>query len=362
MAGSPYCDQKPIYRSGTEGYHTLRIPAIVVTTKGTILAFCEGRRHSMSDTGEIEIVLKRSLDGGETWSKLQVIWSDPGNTCGNPCPVVDSETGTVWLFMNHNLGCDDIRQIIAGTSKGTRTVWATMSNDDGASWRDPIELTAATKAPDWRWHSTGPGSGVRLRSGRLIIPCCVTPVADERFHSYVIYSDDHGETWHHGEPTPDCNVTECEAVELEDGALLLNMRSHDTRPHCRATALSKDAGLTWSEASQDQKLIEPFCQGSIRRLTWPEDDGRSRILFSNPADPEARMNMTVRISYDGCKTWPAAKQLHAGPSAYSCLAVLADGTAACLYEAGKEYRYETVTLARFNVEWLTDGQDGVGMQ
>lgn len=362
MAGKPYFEQKPIYRSGTEGYHTLRIPAIVVTTKGTILAFCEGRKHSMSDTGAIEIVLKRSLDGGETWSKLQVVWSDHGNTCGNPCPVVDSETGTVWLLMNHNLGSDDIRPIIAGTSKGTRSVWATKSTDDGVTWSDPVEITKATKDSDWRWHSTGPGAGTQLKSGRLTIPCCITKVADEQFYSYVIYSDDHGATWRRGEPTPGNKVTECEAVELEDGTLLLNMRSHDTRPHCRSIARSKDGGLTWSEVSQDETLIEPFCQASIRRLTWKDDGGRSRILFSNPADAEARMNMTVRLSYDECKTWPAAKQLHAGPSAYSCLAVLPDRTAACLYECGEKHRYGTVTLARFNVEWLTDGRDRRGKQ
>src|SRR5262249_6561478 len=126
--------QAPVFVSGKEGYHTYRIPALLVTKKGTLLAFCEGRKNGPGDSGDIDLLLKRSFDGGKTWAKTQVVWDDGTNTCGNPCPVIDSRTGTIWLLATHNLGTDTEAMIVGGKSKGTRTVWVCHSKDDGATW------------------------------------------------------------------------------------------------------------------------------------------------------------------------------------------------------------------------------------
>ena len=362
MIDVPYFEQTDLFVSGADGYHTYRIPSLIVTTRGTILAFCEGRKHGRGDSGDIDLVMKRSTDGGKTWSKMQVIRDDGENTCGNPCPVVDRETSTIWLLMTHNLGCDHERDIVDQKSKGTRTVWVTRSTDDGLTWAKPTEITKIIKKHNWTWYATGPGAGIQLTSGRLVIPCDHIEAGSKRYHSHVIYSDNHGKTWQLRGSTPSDKVNECEVVELEDGTLLLNMRNYDSRHRNRAISTSKDEGLTWSKISHDGTLIEPLCQASIRRLTSRDGSNRNRILFSNPASKTERENMTIRLTYDECKTWPIAKQINSGPSAYSCLAVFPGLTIACLYERGDKYPYEKISLANFNVEWLTDGKDSLGKE
>jgi sialidase-1 len=350
--------ERDLFISGTEGYHTFRIPSVAVTPAGTVLAFCEGRRNGRSDSGDIDLVLRRSEDQGKSWSELRVVWDDAGNTCGNPCPVVDRRTGAVWLLMTHNLGCEVERQIVDGESRGTRTVWVTRSTDEGLTWVPPVDLTATTKKPDWTWYATGPGAGIQLRGGRLVIPCDHIEAGTKRYYSHIIYSDDGGVHWQLGGTTPDDQVNECEVVELEDGRLLLNMRNYHPEKRVRARSLSADGGLTWSAVERDETLIEPICQASIRRFTTAAQGGRSRILFANPASAAARENLTVRLSYDEGRSWPVARSLHPGPAAYSCLAVLPDRTAACLYERGEGSPYERIAWSRFDLEWLTAGQDG----
>lgn len=349
----PELVQTPIFVRGQGGYHTYRIPSLVVTTKGTVLAFCEGRKHSTSDTGDIDLLLRRSTDHGEHFGPPMVVWDDGPNTCGNPCPVVDQDTGAVWLLLTHNLGQDHEPQIIDRTSKGTRTVWVSHSTDDGMTWSRPREITASTKQPQWTWYATGPGAGIQLRHGphrgRLIVPCDHIEAATRRFYSHVIYSDDHGRTWQLGGRTPQAGVNECEVVELSGGQLLLNMRNYDRTQPCRRTSISQDGGATWGPVMFDPVLVEPICQASLRRYSWPADGKPGLLLFSNPASPTRRENLTVRLSRDEGKTWPDAWTLHAGPSAYSCLAVLADGRVACLYEAGQTSPYESIVLARFRL-------------
>src|SRR5262245_51998652 len=163
--------QTEVFRAGEGGYHTYRIPALITSPKGTLLAFCEGRKAGRRDSGDIDMLLKRSLDNGKTWQATQIVWDDADNTCGNPCPVIDAKTGTIWLLMTHNLGDDGEEKIVSGTSKRSRTVWVTNSTDDGATWTKPVEITRDTKKPDWTWYATGPGIGIQLRSGRLLVPC-----------------------------------------------------------------------------------------------------------------------------------------------------------------------------------------------
>jgi sialidase-1 len=344
-------EQKPVFVAGQEDYHTYRIPSLLVTKKGTLLAFCEGRKKGRSDAGDIDLLLKRSFDGGKTWAKTQVVWDDGENTCGNPCPVVDPKTGTIWLLLTHNLGSDTEAMIVNGTSQGTRTVWVSKSEDDGATWSKPVEITKEVKKPDWTWYATGPGVGIALKSGRLVVPCDNEVAGSKVRQSHVIFSDDGGKTWKLGGVVgPQCN--ESQIVELNDGSLLLNMRSYRGNNR-RLVAVSKDGGETFTNPVEDRPLIEPVCQASLLRLPGE----RGGILFANPASTK-RERMTVRLSRDEGKTWPYARVLHEGPSAYSCLAVLPDGTIACLYERGDKNAYETITLARLSRDLLTENKPG----
>jgi len=342
--------QTDVFVSGQEGYNTYRIPSLIVTPNGTLLAFCEGRKRGTSDTGNIDLVLKRSFDSGKTWQAMQLVWDDGNNTCGNPCPVVDRDTGTLWLLLTHNLGVDREAQIVDGTSQGTRTVWVSKSTDDGASWSKPIEITKEVKRADWTWYATGPGIGIQLKSGRLLIPCDNKVAGTQARQSHIIYSDDHGSTWKLGGVVgPNCN--ESQAVELADGSLMLNMRSYQANNR-RLISISRDGGLSWSSPVEDTILIEPVCQASILRYDFGDAAKPPILLFSNPASTK-REKMTVRLSYDQGKTWPVAQQLYGGLSAYSCLTTLRDQSIGCFYERGEKSAYEKITLAVFSLEWLS---------
>jgi len=360
VPGKAYNEVK-VYVGGADGYDTYRIPAIIRTNKGTLLAFCEGRRAGRSDAGDIDMLCKRSEDGGATWSKQQVVRDDGENTCGNPCPVVDEATGAIWLLMTWNKGTDRESQIISQTSADTRRVFVSYSNDDGVAWSTPKEITADVKPADWTWYATGPCTGIQLKQGahkgRLLIPCDHIEAKTKKYYSHVIYSDDHGATWRLGGRTPADEVNECQAVELADGRLMLNMRNYRRAEKSRAISTSSDGGMTWSEIYRDETLVEPRCQASIVRHSLVAAGGKNRLLFSNPAHADARVNMTVRLSYDEGGSWPVAKTIHGGPSAYSCLVVLDGGDIGCLYEAGEKSPYETITFAGFSLEWLTDGKD-----
>jgi sialidase-1 len=338
-----------VFVARTEGYNTFRIPALIVTKRGTLLAFCEGRKGGRSDSGDIDTVLKRSTDGGKTWGPLQAVADDGANTFGNPCPVIDRSTGTIWLLLTRNLGEDTEAQIIARTSKASRECWVMQSDDDGETWSRPRNITATTKAPDWTWYATGPGVGIQLRSGRLLIPCDHSVAVTKERRSHAIYSDDHGATWKRGQAVGD-KTNECQAVELRDGSVLMNMRSYHGQGR-RAVSSSKDGGETWGEITLDSTLIEPVCQASLIRYSGGAGRGPDRLLFSNPAGLK-RENLTVRLSTDEGKTWPFSRVLDAGPSAYSCLATLPNRSIGCLYERGTTSAYERITLARFGLEWV----------
>jgi sialidase-1 len=328
--------QVDLFRSGEGGYKSYRIPALVTTRNGTLLAFCEGRRNSGADSGDIDLLLKRSFDNGKSWSAARTVADFGEDTVGNPAPVEDRKSGAIVLLLTRNPGGVTQQQIVDGTATGTRTVWITRSSDDGATWSPPAEITGSVKRPDWTWYATGPGNGIQLRSGRLVIPCDHMVAGTKARHSHVIYSDDRGKSWRIG-GVADEKTNESAVAELRDGSLLLNMRSYRGLNR-RDVARSRDGGLSWSEAESDPALIEPVCQASLIRF------GKA-LLFSNPADTK-RARMTVRLSRDDGRTWPVAKLIHAGPAAYSSLAVLRDGAIGLLYERGDDGPYERITFLR----------------
>ena len=340
-----------VFVSGDDGYNTYRIPSVITTMKGTLLAFCEGRKENRRDQSPTDMVLKRSFDGGATWGPMQVVVGAVPDAAMDPCPVVDRTTGTIWLVYDRWPEGFKGRET-AGTSMDAVTCWVTHSDDDGATWSEPVNITATTKKPHWTGIAHGPGVGIQTRSGRLVIPC--NQYVDGRA-CLVAYSDDQGKTWRiGGEVGPD--MSECQVVQLAGGRLMLNMRSYRGK-HCRAIATSADGGATWSAIRDEPALIEPVCQGSFLRYTLAEQHGKNRLLFCNPAHEKSRINGAVRLSYDEGKTWPVAKTLVPGSFAYCCLTVLKDMTMGCLYEADD---YGKIRFARFTLEWLTDGADRLG--
>lgn len=343
--------QRAVFVSGEGGYHTYRIPALVVTQQGTLLAFAEGRKSGQGDAGDIALLLRRSKDNGQTWSDLKVIWADPGNTCGNPCPIVDRDTGTIHLLVTWNRGDDPEPRIIDQTSKDTRRVFTTASEDDGVTWAEPREITAQVKREDWTWYATGPGAGIQIErgphEGRLVAPCDHIEAGTKHYYSHVIFSDDHGATWQLGGRTPKDQVNECQVIEVSGDRLLLNARNYDRTKRARQVIISDDGGATWHGQRFDEALVEPICQASLRAHGWTVAGKRQYTLFSNPASVDKREKMTVRISGDEGETWPHTHELHAGPSAYSDLAILPGPTAACLFECGDAHPYERIDLTTF---------------
>lgn len=340
--------QVDVFTSGKEGYHTYRIPALLVTPKGTLLAFCEGRKTGRGDHGDLDMVLKRSTDGGKTWGPVELVYEEGGNkkvTIGNPCPVVDQATGIIWLPF-----CRDNNEILI-----------THSKDDGRTWSKPLNITADVKdVKNWNWYATGPGNAIQLtrgkHKGRLLIPC------DHRVNgnndwghagrSHVFYSDDHGKTWQLGGATGHA-MNECAAVELADGSLMLNMRSYRKKGR-RGVSISKDGGATWSEPIDDATLIESVCQASFIRYTTAQTHDKPRLLFSNPATTKGRHHLTIRLSYDEGKSWPVSRLLYAGSAAYSSMAVLPDDSVGIIIERDN---YSKITFSRFDLQWLTEDKD-----
>ncbi|NQU55105.1 MAG: exo-alpha-sialidase [Bacteroidetes bacterium] len=338
-----------IFKSGTDGYSTFRIPAIVTTKSGKLLAFAEGRVKGSSDTGDIDLVMKSSNDQGKTWSNIKVIWNDGDNVCGNPAPVVDTETDEVHLLMTWNLGSDHEHDIISQKSKDTRRVFVSSSSNEGETWTTPKEITSSTKQENWTWYATGPCHGIQLIRGenknRLVIPCDHIEAGTRKYFSHTIYSDDHGKTWQLGGTTPQDQVNECTIAELPDGKLLLNMRNYDRTQKSRKISWSDDGGLAWSNIQADSALIEPICQAS---LLFSEEN--QTMYFLNPASTNSRTKMTLKASKDLGKTWQTEKTLNSGASAYSDITLIKKNMLGCLYEGGVFSPYEGIAFTTINIE------------
>ena len=343
-----------LYKAGENGYTCFRIPAIIATLKGTLLAFAEARKNGCGDTGDIDLVVKRSNDNGETWSNMETVWNDSTNTCGNPVPIVDRKTGHIILLSTWNLGIDHEKDIIAGKSKDTRRVFVLSSKDDGLSWSKAKEITKDVKHADWTWYATGPGSAIQLQNGkhkgRLVVSSNhVEDTIAKRNYVQAIYSDNHGKRWKLGGITLQDSINESTIAELSDGRVMVNMRNA-SKKRIRHVAISNDAGLSWSDIYPDSTLIEPVCQANL--ISFSTNSIKNALAFSNPASKIARTSMTVRVSFDDGKTWPFKKLLYNGPSAYSNLVMMANKELACFYEAGYQKPYEGIVFEAVEMEGI----------
>ncbi len=314
-----------------------RIPAIVKTNSGKLLAFCEGR-NSLMDHGDIDLVMKSSDDNGKTWSALKVIWNDGKNTCGNPAPVVDVVTGDVVLVATLN----------------NDKVFVLRSKNEGQSWEQPVEITADVKPNDWKWYAAGPVHAIQMQVARykkrMVVPCNHTTSTNANHISHIIYSDDNGYSWKLGGSVDAEKTDECTVAELTDGRLMLNMRNNDRPLPNRKVSTSKDGGVTWSPAAFDSLLVEPVCQGALLWYSFKPNV----LLFANPAHTKKRKNLTLRISYDNGTTWPKQMVINKPLSAYNDLVALPNGDIVCLFETGKLLPYGGVAIKVIEASIITN--------
>ena len=393
-AAAPFLEKVYLFEENTDDFVSYRIPGLVVTAKGTVLVFCEARKYSGLDWGEIELHQRRSTDGGRTFSPARQVAhlgprlprnpanaeqprgkviGDPGQqTVNNPVAIADRD-GTV-----HFIYCVEYM----------RTFYV-RSTDDGLTWSPPVDITAAAERfrSEWPWRviATGPCHGIQLRNGRLVVPVWLAKAEGGAHGKAVvatIFSDDRGATWQRGEiavpntaTTP--GMSESTVAELSDGRVMLVARNH-APAHRKVVVFSRDGATGWSRPEFAEALPEPICQASLFSYADPTAPAKSRLLFSGPeslerADGKAtpgarrdRQNISVKLSHDDGRSWVATRTLEPGPSAYSDLALLPDGTLHCFYESGRpgatrpnskrtDWPYARLTLARFNLEWLTAG-------
>ena len=350
-------DLNYVFKSGTNGYNTFRIPSIIKTKSGALLAFAEGRKNNASDSGDIDLVLRRSENNGKTWGDLIVIRDDGDNVCGNPSPVLDNKTGNIFLLSTWNLGRDTERMIINETSEDTRRIYVMSSGDDGNSWSEPTEITKDVKKDYWTWYATGPVHGIQIQNGshkgRMIIPCDHIESKSKKYYSHIIFSDDGGNSWEIGGITPQDYVNECTVAEINKGKLLLNMRNYDRTQENRKISVSDDGGITWGNIYSDETLIEPICQASLLRYSF-SGKYKKHLMFLNPSDKKKRINMTLKLSSDYGKTWNSKLVLHTGPSAYSDLTRLNGDGIGCLFEAGVSSPYEGIVFKEVKIDDLKE--------
>ncbi|MDD4870031.1 MAG: sialidase family protein, partial [Kiritimatiellae bacterium] len=337
-----------VFVSGRDGYTGYRIPAIETTPDGSILAFAEARKHNMSDPGgkgqEIDLVLKRSTDGGITWSAMKVIehsgeyWSS-----ANPATVVDRQNGRVWVFY---LRCKPERSTDKARP-GTDDVanLARYSDDNGVNWSEPVDQTKVARDmadAQWRISVPGPGGAIQDRKGRLIVPMW-------RFApwgTFAMFSEDHGRTWQRGTQMPGNEVgDEDQLVELSDGQILFDIRQHKG-PH-RWMTVSSDGGCTWSVPRAGQP-VTPVCCAIERYTLKSAGDDRDRILWTGPLGP-GRNKLVVRTSYDEGQTFTNERLISGEPAAYSDLTILKNKSAGVLWERGN---YRFITFTCLNREFL----------
>jgi len=330
-----------VFKAGEDSYHTYRIPAIVRAKNGDLLAFAEARKNDAGDHGDIDIVLKRSSDGGKTWGPMTLVqdeWEAPTARVwiGNSAPVVDmldpKHPGRIWLPF----------------TRSNAALFVTYSDDNGETWSERRDISDATMKPEWDWCAAGPVHSIQLERGphrgRLVVPTDHKVNKPLSWGSHIAYSDDHGETWKLGasdtrRAEDPVHPNECVAVELVDGRVYVNAREHQgTSPETRVVAYSSDGGGTFDAPfTVEPQITTPVVQNSTLRFS-AKDQGAERnvLVHSCPGDGSKRRDLTVLLSFDEGATWPVKHLVHKGPTAYSDLVKLDDERVGVLYEAGKK--------------------------
>ena len=348
-----------------EGRPIHRIPSLVVTPKGTVLAFADRRKAGRGDWGkETDVVLKRSLDGGRTWVPTQTLATAEDVNMHSGPAVVDEQAGRVIKFYRYRpIGIKRSEDVAAYFDRWVKEGYGNFvihSDDDGATWSPPrlMDLEFPER------HRVGNGvHGVQLEDGRLLINGGSHFGVTDSLRSFLFYSDDHGDTWHpSGAGQRDDVVIEAATIVLANGDIMVNHRTMGPR---RRVSIYGESGTRLIHTYVDDNLPEPFCHASLARHSLASDGGADRILFVNPPNPPpegerkgARANITMRLSEDDGKTWPYARCLYPGPSGYSDTAVLTDGTILCLFENGDNKYNDRLSCARLNLAWLKVDEDG----
>jgi sialidase-1 len=334
------------FTANAGGYTAYRIPALTIAPDGALLAFAEGRKNSVGDSGEIDIVCRRSTDGGTTWGPQAIVTSHGPNTAGNPCIVTDPESGDLVLLSCGNAGTAIEADILKGVA--TRQVYVQRSANSGATWTTPVDITAQVKTSWMRWYATGPGRGVAVsqgaHAGRLVIPANHTRApatgssdtgAEPKYAGgHDLISDDGGTTWRIGftssNPTGAINENEAAVAELPSGLLYFNCRDQGgTVPGNRADAYSADGGASLQSAYRAQgTIVTPAVQGSLLQVPG------GPLLYAGPEHPDGRIAMAIRRSDDGGRTWWTCRRISGLHAAYSSMALVDATTVGLLYETG----------------------------
>ena len=382
LAAEPFIEKIDLFDAHSGGYALYHIPGVLVTTKGSVLAWAEARKKG-SDWDDIRILLRRSTDDGKSWSEPKNIAEVPGPMAKNPAALKVGADPKDVTYNNPVLIADKDGTVHCLFCLEYMRCFYMRSDDDGVTWSEPVEITSAFedfhKDYAWKVLATGPDHSIQLRTGRLLVPVWLSTGTGGNAHrpsvTATIYSDDHGKTWHAGDIAVPCagdfiNPNETVAVELADGSVMLNSRS-ESKANRRLVTISKDGATGWSTPKFDDALPEPICMAGIVRFSLQSDSDKNRILFSNPDNltrgdgkeaPGAtrdRKNVSVKLSYDEGKTWAVNKPVELGWSAYSDIGVTKNGTILCFYGRADKPNFagDHLTLARFNLEWLTDGKD-----
>lgn len=326
-----------LFRAGASGYHTFRIPAVVTLGQRVVLVAVEGRRESARDWGEIDIVVRRSTDGGTTFDDARTLITDPRHTCGNPTWVFDERSNDLVLLFCKNAATEPEARVLEGSA--TRSVWMCTSRDGGRSFSPPREITPQVKPPNWTWYATGPGHGLVLSSGRWVVPCChavgVTKTQDDPVRSHLIVSDDHGATWRVAGVVDVPRSSECGVAEVKPNVVYVDFRN-DAAPHSRGGALSLDGGNTFSWHTLHENVVDPGCRGGI---TAGNRDGE--VWLSHTRGPKRR-DLVLEYSSDDGRTFTQVSEIHVGRAAYSDLVRLDELQLACAYETGEGTPYERI--------------------
>ncbi len=322
--------QELVFESGKDSYASYRIPAIVKSKSGTLLAFAEGRVHSAADHGDIDLVLKRSEDGGKSWQELILVRDNGKNTCGNPAPVV-LPSGRILLISCGSSGSEHDNM-----HKGvSREVYVQHSDDDGKTWSEASNITAQARDKGWGWFATGPCNAIVIEKGehkgRIVVPSNHSLKAGTKvkYEGSCFYSDDAGKTWQRGAATHgNLSANESSIAEAAPNLLVQAFRSQSAMAK-RLFRYSQDGGITWSAEQASHDILPVVCQGSLISDSKIEN----RLYFSCPGVEKKRENLTIFTSHDAGKTWPSAYKIRDGFHAYSNLLELDDKTLGILYES-----------------------------